>query len=334
MGCVETIDCSTVDEFLSQITLSGPPPRKHSYEFLLFRGVANGCGQGEHTLVPSALREENYDSLCRLAGFSAPPVTNRDTSLEEEWTQGMFEAKVLGSFFRFADMHGLPIPEADAEVRRTMQLASTSSTLFHMNISRGAFWPPDHLLPLTGLAQHYGLPTRLLDWSRDALTAAYFAAKGAVQRMQCDESIDTTENRLAVWILNADLLDFTKRKVLNHSRKLPNIPVDFVTAPAASIPNLRAQQGVFTVWRPRMSDRENMKVDRRPLDELIDECIERDGVDLTTLFLFYKVTLPLSEAPALRYLLLRTGVTAARLFPGYEGAAEAVREWSRRQEFL
>ena len=66
-------------------------------------------------------------------------------------------------------------------------------------------------------------------------------------------------------------------------------------------------------------------------NELIDECYRRDGVELPSLSLFYKVTLPLAEAPSLLHLLLRTGVTATRLFPGYEGAAEAVREWSRRQ---
>jgi len=331
MASVETVDCSTAGDFLSTITLSGPAPRKIGYDFLLFRGVSNGSGPREYKLVPSALRLDNFASLARLAGSSPPPVAIRDSYAQEEWVQGRLEAKVIGSFFRFADMQGLPVPEVGIEVRQTMQLPGTSDTLFNSAILLGRAWPPDNLLPMVGLAQHYGLPTRLLDWSRDALTAAYFAATGALRRVERGESMHATENKLAVWIFNAQLPDSKQRTALNHSKKTPNIPVAFVTAPAASNPNLRAQQGVFSVWRPPMTDRQHQQVDRRPLNELIDECLERDGVELGSLSLFYKVTLPLAEAPALRHLLLRTGVTRARLFPGYEGAAEAVREWSRRQ---
>jgi hypothetical protein len=249
----------------------------------------------------------------------------------EEWAQGALEASVIGSFFRFADIQGLSLPEVGTDVRQAMQLPSTASSLFYREILLGRLWPPDSLLPVVGLAQHYGLPTRLLDWSRDALTAAYFAANGALRRVQRGERIHAREDRLAVWMFNMELLDHIQRLELRHSKKPPNIPLTFVTAPAASNPNLRAQQGVFTAWRPNLKDRQHQKVDRRPLDELLDECINRDGIDLTSLSLFYKVTLPLGEAPALLHLLLRLGVNAAKLFPGYFGAAEAVREWSCRQ---
>ena len=83
MTCVETIDCSTSDEFLSAITLSGPPPRKFGYDFILFRGVANGSGPREYKLVPSALRLDNFASLSRLAGVGC-----RDEYAQAEWTQG------------------------------------------------------------------------------------------------------------------------------------------------------------------------------------------------------------------------------------------------------
>ena len=331
MTSVQTIECSTSDEFLSAITLSGPPPRQHSYDFLLFRGVSNGSGPRERELIPSALRPDSFDSLSRLAGVGAPNPERRDDYLQAEWVQGRLEARVIGSFFRFADMEGLPVPEVGSDVRQTMQLPSTSEVLFNRAILNGAVWPPDDLLPMVALAQHYGLPTRLLDWSRDALTAAYFAATGALRRVQRGENTNGADDKLAVWIFNAELLDVVQKMVHSHRKAPPHIPVAFVTAPAASNPNLRAQQGVFTVWRPEMTGGVDQRVDRRPLNEQIDECFERDGVELPNLSLFYKVTLPLAEAPALLHLLLRTGMTAARLHPGYEGAARAVREWSARQ---
>ena len=243
MTCIETVDCSTSDEFLSAITLSGPPPRKLGYDLILFRGVANGSGPREYKLVPSALRLDNFASLSRLAGVGC-----RDEYAQAEWAQGRLEADVIGSFFRFADVQGLPMPEVGIELRRTMQLPGTSGALFYGGILNGGVWPPDVLLPMIGLAQHYGLPTRLLDWSRDALTAAYFAATGALRRVQRGESMHASENRLAVWIFNAELLDSIQRTVLNHPKRQPNIPVAFVTAPAASNPNLRGSaRGVHRV---------------------------------------------------------------------------------------
>ena len=121
------------------------------------------------------------------------------------------EASVIGSFFRFADIQGLSLPEVGTDVRQAMQLPSTASSLFYREILLGRLWPPDSLLPVVGLAKRCGLPTRLLDWSRDALTAAYFAANGALRRVKRGERIHAREDRLAVWMFNMELLDHVQR---------------------------------------------------------------------------------------------------------------------------
>jgi hypothetical protein len=76
----------------------------------------------------------------------------------------------------------LPLPEDSQQLRKELVILSgvDASTEFAKRLSDGtAMWPPDQLLSLLALAQHHGLPTRLMDWSVNAYIAAYFAASKA-----------------------------------------------------------------------------------------------------------------------------------------------------------
>jgi len=108
-------------------------------------------------------------------------------------------------------------------------------------------------------------------------------------------------------------------------------PVEIITAPAASNPNLRAQEGVFTLFRPREE-----LVDRRPLEVQLGSYMMAENVlkanELGQVVTFTEFTLPQSESGKLLWILANSGVSAATLFPGYRGAALAVNEeclWER-----
>ena len=94
------------------------------------------------------------------------------------------------------------------------------------------------------LAQHHGLPTRLLDWTTNPLAAVFFAASS--------QPSDKNAKIYAVRI----------RDVIDELREPDPFSVASVKflIPSASVPRIVAQRGLFTIhhrpnriWRPRES---------------------------------------------------------------------------------
>ncbi|PPS50423.1 FRG domain-containing protein [Citrobacter braakii] len=264
---------------------------------LIFRGHSQ---DEKYKLLPSILRDESRTLIDDASGFMDPTIRGSDLQLSLIQT----EYRLLSDFFKLADRNGLSLPISDL-MRRGLD---DSFSGMGSSIELLPTWMPYELRELAGLAQHYGIPTRLLDWTYDPLISAFFAAKGAGGK----------EGNLSVWCFNSLVLQMP----MDISNRLP---ISLVTPPYYGNPNLNAQKGVFTVFDlpgtpflPLDKYPYGYGIDRRSLDEIIDSV----GTPIPDCF--YKFTLPCNQSDEVVKLLEGHGYGESRIFPGYGGVASEV----------
>jgi hypothetical protein len=294
---IETHDFKTVDEMFEFFS---PWGESSNLDGFIFRGHS----QESYQLIPTALRPDCVDWFWKTCGLGRPiePQHNWQT-----W-QVKGEYSVLRAFYRLADQRGLEVPLSE---RVRLNLAQEFD--FHGLNSpyENDLWIPKDLLETAALAQHYGIPTRLLDWTYDIFVATFFALTGAIEK----------EGTLVIWALNKEHLSFLKPTV-------NRVNIDFITPHYANNSNLNAQKGLFTHWPVQLpslvhemqllQSGQVVLADRRPLDVLISEKYQAEA-DIS---LFKRFTLPCTEAKKGCNILSKLGYDTARIFPGYKGVAE------------
>lgn len=294
---------SEAEELLQAIT---PWSRPYQLDGYIFRGHSR---DEQYELVPSALRINAKERLWEIAHIQQP-IQN-----QSEWDelQTKAEYQILREFYRLADARGLHVPHAARVRGRLSRSFDFMTTAIRYQSEQ---WIPDDLLEVAALAQHYGLPTRLLDWTFDPYVAAYFASASA----------DEHDGNLSIWCLNQDHLS-----ILNESIDRCNLR--FVTPHYSGNPNLAAQEGLFTHWPTNLPpitqsmqaliDGHAQFIDRTPLDVLLKQHFEIQGRD-EDVNVFLKLKLPAREGRRLMGLLAKAGYGASRLFPGYRGVAKEI----------
>ena len=291
-----TVSCSTAREFLDNLDLTHP---RWSRQHWVFRGQNDARWE----LTPSLFRKWNRD------------------------TNPGLELALIRLFISNANLAQLPIPN------NSLGYYSNVFKPTVRQLSAGARYDFAHVV--FAIAQHSGVPTRLLDFSHSPLIAAYFAidfgslyeslglasdllaqyfqrcadsftdgndVEATIAELvdRVKQSMNNLPDEVAVWAIQAqDLGDYTSIKLLEH--------------PFMEILPLRMQKALF------LCDTEFAEADVQQgqnwpsLDAKLATLIQTDGI--------YKLTMPYTEAEALDKLLTLKRFSSAVVTPSYETVA-------------
>jgi hypothetical protein len=264
------------------------------------RYIFRGQGDASWQLVPSAFRAGTilgYESrqFCRVS----------DGTSKQTWDEGNAEMTALLEFLRLGDIVGLDIPADHKWLRQWNP--------FHNVVGHDIGvqdWPPQELYEALALAQHHGVPTRLLDFTYDPLIAAFFAARYPPRKAE----------RIAVWCVDL--------QAINVAAADTSRPVEIVSVSRLQNRNLAAQKGLFLL------DRAVSRAQGRTLHQALEDHISagmRRGVLAAGSCAVRKFFLPTGECNALLDLLSKLGIDRAHLMPSFDGVVKELETRRERQ---
>lgn len=260
-------------------------------ERFIFRG--EGCDN--YSLIPSSLRRDKSGNKLISKYTSYAEVEDEDNN--ELW-QRMAECELLNNFYWDAQNNGLKVPDIplfrDSALSHCSSIEDWDNDVLTNEIRYGKKWLPDDLKELAALAQHYGIPTRLLDWTFNIDVALYFATINAIKDIMANKY----SNYFVIWAL-----DYKYSNFYNN--------LELIEPMYSANPNLQAQKGVLLTWE------EDKNKGLLPLDKVFDK---KDKNELG--YGLIKFELPIGEAYRAYKYVKSNGYTTASLFPGYEGAAK------------
>jgi len=307
------INLDTAEELIKKLI-----PNEDKEDGLFWRTgyqyIFRGQKDADWELNPSAMREE------KLQSYMPKPLSKMTT-----YDQRLVEWILVNDFATEVDYQGLDVPGDRPELR--------NRELTNEEFQSPGF-PSVRFQPFYALAQHYGIPTRFLDWSWRPLVAAYFACfdiarQGSHPSRHGDKKCDgTPPKRFAVWALAIGYVEKYGKSINPLIRR--------ITVPYASNPNLRAQKGLFTLVD--YQDGQDMPISEEPLSPKehlpsINEIVREWKNEQAHIFPFLcKLTLPSEEANNLLRILSLHDISAASVCPGHQGAADAVFERNWHQD--
>lgn len=309
---MKTINVTSAAEFIDHLRLShatwGIPVSFNDSTWInredwAFRGQRDATWR----LVPSAFRStvrlgyEPQAQLPTLAGFS-----QRDQ-----------ERQVLNEFLFTADRVGLEVP-GDGTHFRIPQLPN------HPPKPGLNAWPWDKVLETLAVAQHHGVPTRLLDFSYNPMVAGFFACYGAWEELGRPKLAEAGklpgDQKVAVWAVRLILL---YESVGYYASNGHQQRVIVVTSPRAKNSYLHNQEGIFLL--NLAYDAEGYPPLDATLEDIRQEMLQR-GFTQFAAEQVVKIELSFQHVPEALARLWNEFYHIARLQPTFDKVVQALKD--------
>lgn len=285
---METIRVSTVDELLAQLRPSGKRWLNSSFignsrPLYIFRGQRDSTWK----LTPGLFREDSSSKRSTSKSSNREPHNTRYNEFQK-----------IQNFLYLADREGILPP--------TFKLPNAEGDTPNWWSEPKIKIPTDALYAYA-LGQHYGIKTRLLDWSYSSLSALYFAASSCWRHQKIHGTDKQTY--FAVWALASCGTKNVKILAPKFSTNL----------------NLRSQKGLFT-YDPS-ADENYADGAWKPHDAIIiEDEIEENGTIGSNREVLYKIEAPGNIAKDVLVALRYEGIDEVSLMPSLENIANSVDE--------
>ena len=305
------ISVNNITDFLSDFLL---PNGK--LKGLLNRFVFRGEATKGFALLPSILRE--YPNNVSIKWLNSS-LYNLEHPTGSQIELASLELILLRKFYQLSNEKGLVLPPCD--ILQCDELTAMRSLV------RFKYWYPQEcdtrdyiaLKTVAALAQHYGLPTRFLDWTHDIRIALYFASS-MYSRPQSQVSNVIEDDAMVIWAIDKLFFD--------NCSSIVALPIKFLTPLYYMNPNICSQNGTLSYCDEELKPCDS--VQRIPLDDIIenmslDSHPLKDNCDKP---LLWKFEIPVSQRESLLEYLKQIGVNASSVFKGdyFKSVAAAIKE--------